>query len=357
MNHVLLTGASGLVGVEVLSQLIARGDAVSAVVHRNSKFVANDGKPVSGAAVVHGNVRAASFGVLAEELAELGKSVTCVVHCAATTDFGARQIEYDELNVAGTEHAIALAREWTVPLIYVSTAYVCGTRNGTILESDLDAGQTFGNAYEASKFRAEQLLRAAAASGLRTCIVRPGIVTGRAIDGAIREHKNLYTVVKLIVEGKLRSLPGRYDATLSLVPVDYVADVIVGAVVDFDRAVGKTFHAVGNETISLREISDVLAEYPSFEVAKYVPSSTFSVDDLDRNEREYYQRIGVLYESYFDRRPSFDTTNTRELMGAAPPATGKDYLRTLLDHCLDTGYLGIPLPSIDDVLRRIGATR
>ena len=356
MNHVLLTGASGLVGVEVLSQLITRGNTVSAVVHRNAKFVANDGQTVSGARVVRGNVRASSFGLSDDERAELATSVTCVVHCAATTDFGARQSEYDELNVAGTEHAIALARDWDVPLIYVSTAYVCGTRNGTILESDLDAGQAFGNAYEASKFRAEQLVGSAAAGGLRACVVRPGIVTGRVADGAIREHKNLYTVVKLIVEGKLRSLPGRYDATLSLVPVDYVADVIVAAVLDFDRAIGKTFHAVGNETISLREISDVLAEYPSFEVAKYVPPSTFSVDDLDGNEREYYLRIGVLYESYFDRRPSFDTSNTRELVGAAPPATGKDYLRTLLDNCLDTGYLGVPLPSIDDVLRRIGVT-
>ena len=60
--------------------------------------------------------------------------------------------------------------------------------------------------------------------------VRPGIVTGVSTDGAIRDHKNLYTVVKLMVEGKLRTLPGRYDATLSLAPVDHVADIVTAGV-------------------------------------------------------------------------------------------------------------------------------
>ncbi|WP_280464758.1 SDR family oxidoreductase [Nocardia brasiliensis] len=43
---------------------------------------------------------------------------------------------------------------------------MCGERSGTIGEHDLDAGLSFGNGYEQSKFRAEQLVRAAGRGAL-----------------------------------------------------------------------------------------------------------------------------------------------------------------------------------------------
>ena len=238
-----------------------------------------------------------------------------------------------------------------MPLVHVSTAYVCGRRSGTIAENELDTGQEFSNGYERSKCRAEQLVNQAPVGSV---ILRPAIVAGEAATGAIRDYKNLYTLVKLIVEGKLRRLPGRYDATLSLVPVDYVADAVVAAtelVHAGDASIlGRTFHLQGANTLSLREVSDVLAEYPSFEVGTFVPPTAFSVEDLDPIERDYYERIGAQYTCYFDRIRTFDDTNTRTLLGLVPPATGVDYLRSLLDFCLASGYLGRPLPSISEIL-------
>ena len=342
--RVLLTGASGVVGVAVAERLRAAGDRVIALTHRTQEFIGNDGRTVEIDECVHGDVRRPEFG------AAIG-AVDLVVHCAATTDFGAPDQVYEELNVTGTANAVAFARERGVPLVHVSTAYVSGLRNGRVAEADLDSGQDFGNGYEHSKFRAEQLIHAA---GVPAAIVRPSIVVGRSIDGAIRDYKNMYPVVKLIAEGKLASLPGRYDATLSLVPVDHVADVIAAAVSNIDSSVGTTFHAVGADVVSLRDVSDVLAEYPSFRVARFVPAATFSVDDLDPIEREYYTRIGSLYTSYFGRRVEFDATNTTERLGLPSPESGTDFLRLLLDSCLETGYLGRPLASIGDVLARLG---
>ena len=185
-------------------------------------------------------------------------------------------------------------------------------------------------------------------------ILRPAIVAGEAGTGAIREFKNLYNLVKLIVEGKLRRLPGRYDATLCLVPVDYVADAVVAATelvqAGDESILGRTFHLQGANTLSLREVSDVLAEYPSFEVGTFVPPTAFSVEDLDPIERDYYERIGAQYACYFDRIRTFDDYNTRTLLGLVPPATGSDYVRRLLDFCLASGYLGRPLPSVSEVL-------
>ncbi|MBF6273540.1 MULTISPECIES: SDR family oxidoreductase [Nocardia] len=349
-DAVLVTGAGGLVGAEVVARLGAAGRPVVGVLHSTSRIVGNDGSQLDGIETVRGDIRRLGFGLSRHDAAELGSRVGMIVHAAATTAFDATAGDYEELNVRGTAHAIELALRWDVPLVYVSTAYVCGMRTGVVAEAELDVGQAFGNGYEDSKFRAERQVRCT--PGLRWAVVRPGVVTGAAGTGVIRDYKNLYTVVKLIVEGKLRSLPGRYDATIALAPVDFVADVITAAATDFESAVGQTFHAVGADALSLRDISDVLAEYPSFHVATFVPEATFSVDDLEPLEREYFQRIGALYTSYFARRPLFDTTATHALLGRDCPATGKPYLRVLLDHCLESGYLGDPLPSVPDVLAR-----
>lgn len=350
---VLVTGASGLVGAEVVARLTAAGRPVAAVLHSNSALIRNDGTPTQAELRVSGDIRSPGFGILPRDRAELAERVSMIVHSAATTAFDATESAYEELNVRGTENAVALALEWDVPLVHVSTAYVCGMRGGTIPEEELPAGHDFGNGYEESKFRAERLVRSAGERGLRWSIVRPGIVTGHSATGVIREYKNLYTVVKLMVEGKLRTLPGRYDATLSLAPVDHVAEVIVSAALNFDVANGLTLHALGRDTLSLREVSDVLAEYPSFEVATFVPETTFRPAELDAIEREYYLRIGSLYTSYFKRRTVFDIAAADAILGRPAPDTGKDYLRVLLDYCLESGYLGAPLPSIAEMLSRI----
>ncbi|GAA1480513.1 hypothetical protein GCM10009624_09530 [Gordonia sinesedis] len=357
-DQVLLTGAAGLVGAEVAVRLERAGRPVVAVLHAACDLALGDGTTVSVTDRVAGDVREPGLGFDQQTLARLGRDVGLIVHCAATTAFDATDEQYRRLNVDGTRHALDLARCWQVPFLHVSTAYVCGLRGGTIAEDELDAGQRFGNGYERSKFAAEQLVEQAAAEGLPVATVRPGIVAGAHDDGVIRDYKNLYTVVKLMVEGKLRMLPGRYDATLSLAPVDHVADVVAEVARRLpDGVAGRCFHALGSHPLTLRELSDVLAEYPSFEVATFVPESAFDAQALDPIEREYYRRVGSLYTSYFARRLAFATDNADALLGRPAPECGPDYLRLLLDHCLDSGYLGAPLPSVQQILARMGASR
>ncbi|MGU3501335.1 SDR family oxidoreductase [Mycobacterium sp. C31M] len=344
---VLLTGAAGHVGAEVAARLVRRGHDVTALVHSSPAVVGNNGRPVGGLRVLRGDVRAPDLGVDID-------ACDVIVHCAAVTDFGLPEQNYTGLNIGGTVNALALARRWDSDYVHVSTAYVCGEHSGVFAEDQLDIGQQFGNDYENSKFRAEQLVRS---SGLRTTIVRPGIVSGEHRTGHSRDHKHIYQMLKLIVEGKLRTLPGDYGATLALAPIGYVADVITTAAEA--GAVGMTYHAVGSRSVSLQVISDVLAEYPSFAIADFVPPSAFSVDDLDTIEAGYYRKVGSLYTSYLTRRPEFSSTNTMDRLGLNPPVTGAGYLRRILDSCLRVGFLGRAERSVAEVLaalRREGGT-
>jgi nucleoside-diphosphate-sugar epimerase len=341
---VLVTGAAGHVGGDVVARLSRRGHTVIALTHD---------RPVPAARVLRGDVRSEDFGLDSQTVSELGE-VDMVVHSAAITDFGLPEHRYTEINVEGTAHALALARRLDAGFVYVSTTYVCGETEGVFYEDQLDIGQRFSNDYEHSKYRAEQLV---AAAGLRSVVVRPGIVTGEYRTGNTQIYKHIYQLLKVIVEGKLRTLPGNYSATLGLVPVGHVADVIVAAVEKFDDNVGRTFHAVGANSLSLRTVSDVLAEYPSFHIPDFVPPSTFSEVELDEIERRYYQKVGSLYTSYLRRRLDFDSTNTRERLGLTPPAIGPGYFRRLLDSCLRTGYLGRLEPSVAEILANLQAKR
>ncbi len=354
---VLVTGAAGLVGTQVCRELLARGRTVLALVHRVATLADADG-PVHSPRlhILRGDVTREGLGLSAEDAA-LAEAADTVVHAAATTDFAAPQEVYDTLNVGGTRHVVGFATGTGARLVHVSTTYLCGRFENvagpaaTFTEAMLDEGQPFDNGYEESKSRAEAEVRRAGARGLDVAVVRPGIVCGHSRSGRLREYRNLYLVLKLITEGKLRTLPGRYGATLALAPIDLVTRVIADVVTT--GVTGRTFHAVGADEITLRDVSDVLAEYPCFHVNTFVPTASFSPDQLGRRERLYYDRVGRDYTAYFDRTVRFGTTNVRLLLaetGGDLPASGPDLLRRLVDDCLRTGYLADGLPDVDTVV-------
>lgn len=343
---VLVTGASGLVGAETTARLTAAGHTVLALLHHRTGLVRNDGTalaPGSGTLVpVAGDITRPGLG-LTDGDRHLVKTADLIVHCAAVTDFGLPEEHYRSINVLGTRHVLALALAGRTPLVHVSTAYICGERDGIAHEDELDVGQPLGNGYERSKLTAETLVHKAAAEGLPVAVVRPSIVTGAARTGRIRDFRTIYPVLKAFTRGLVRSAPGHYDAVLDLVPVDHVADLVAEAALRFADAEGRTLHAVGHE-LTLRDFSDVLATYPSFKVPRFVPPSVFSASALPDRERPYYDRVIALYDTYFRRRVRFDDTQAAAFGRRRPSARGRTYLRRLLDHCLRTGYLGTPPP-------------
>ncbi|WP_031168976.1 SDR family oxidoreductase [Streptomyces durhamensis] len=342
---VLVTGAGGFVGAEVTARLTAAGHTVLALLHHNTELVRNNGRkltPGPGTLTrITGDITRPGLGMTDDDR-RLAAIADRIVHCAAVTDFGLPDGHYDRLNVEGTRHVLDLALAVRTPLVHLSTAYVCGERDGTAREDELDVGQRPGNGYEKSKLAAETLVRAAAADGLPVTVVRPSIVTGAGRTGRVRDFKTIYPVLRILTRGLVRTVPGHYDAVLDLVPVDRVADLVTEATLRAQDAECRTLHAVGYE-LTLRDFSDVLAEYPCFQVPRFVPPSAFSAQALPDGERPYYDRVITLYDTYFRRRVHFDDTRAAAFSGRPAPTGARPYLRRLLDHCLATGYLG-PAP-------------
>ncbi|OLF15950.1 SDR family oxidoreductase [Actinophytocola xanthii] len=354
-RNVVVTGAAGLVGAEVVARLLAGGHAVVAVTHDNGELVRNNGrrirtKPFRGdfepesVVVVRGDITDPGLGLSSEIRRVVANRSDLVVHNAAVTDFGLDPARYESVNVTGTRHLLGFltAGSRRIPLVHVSTAYVCGDRTGVVREDELDLGQRHGNPYEASKFHAEVAVAEVRADGWPVAVVRPSVVVGNQRTGAIREFRNMYIVIKVLTQGRLRAIPGLYDAVIDLVPIDRVADVIARVSDRFDTAAGKTLHVTGASPLTLRDFSDVLAEYPNFHVPRYIPPANWQLDQLTAAEQRYYRSIMVLYEDYFRRRAFFDTTVAREIAGGKPAIEGRAHLRKLLDHGLRVGYFGPP---------------
>jgi nucleoside-diphosphate-sugar epimerase len=247
-----------------------------------------------------------------------------VIHCAATVRFDLDEADYRAVNVDGVAYMLELAEAGDMAVLHVSTAYVCGARDGTIREDDPLPDGGFANGYEASKAAGERLVRA---SNLRWAIARPSIVVGEHGSGAIRQFDTTYAAFKLIAEGRVRHMPARAGATLDFVPIDHVAKGIVTIAASLaatsGASSGGTFHLVSGQPLPVADFTGAIGAYPQFHEPELVAPENFDPAGLPAIERRLFKRIAGLYASYFQRDPHFDDSAFRKIGGEACPATDK----------------------------------
>ena len=339
--HILVTGATGLIGSEVVARLAAAGHAVTALVHRSERILANDGTVVPSlpwdgppgpgcVATLRTDITRPGLGLAVDPRADL------IIHAAAVTAFDAPQATYRAVNVEGAGRVIALAEERGTPLLYVSTAYVCGIQDGLVREGE--RGTVFNNGYEASKAAAEVLVEAAARRGLPTLIARPSIVVGDSIEGRLRGFGNIYLMLRLIAERRLTTLPCAPSASLDLVPIDHVAAGIVALSEGFDRARGATVHLVAEQATPLTLLGAAIAAVRGIGAPRFVLPDSFDLAALAPAERRWHAAAAAPYLPYLLRNPRFDTGNADTLVPPCPP-TDAAWLARLLRATIDAGYV------------------
>ena len=331
---IFITGAAGLIGGELAYRLIRQGHDVTAGVHRNRAVIANDGTvvPVEKSTTIE--LGAPALG-LSDHEARFVAGHDLIIHCAATTRFDLPESEYRRINVEGTRSIVALADKGGVPLIHVSTAYVCGNRDGLIKETDPLPDGGFANGYEASKAAAEALV---ARSGIRHVIARPSTVVGDSKTGAIRIFDTIYAAFKLIAVGRIRQMPARAGATLDFVPIDHVANSL-SAIAERIETIEGPVHLVSGMPVPVETFAATIGSYSQFKEPELIASDLFDPDHLPAGERRLYARVAGLYSRYFQRDPRFDDTRLRTQTGLTCPVTDQAYLKRLIDYCIEVRFL------------------
>lgn len=354
--RILITGAAGGVGAEVSYELAKRHHAVVAMIHRKREIVRYNGelvklqtKPLNeliGGEVfaLKADVSLAGFGLSDIVFKELQESIDVIVNCAARIEFGRDPEYYKPVNIDGTKNVLdfAINNNKKIPLLHVSTAFVCGEINGLFREVDFDMGQDFVNTYEESKFKAEIIVRDAFRKSKKIVILRPSIIVGASHNGSTSTYNTIYPILRVLTAGKVSSIPAENNAFLNLIPVDHVSDAIVQLVEKIDEIGGRTFHVVNDKSITMRDLSNVLAENPHFYVPRYIDPDIFEPDCLSVEEKRYYDLVVKPYITYMKRRIEFSNDDLRKTINMPKSINGVELLRRALNYCISTGYMGAP---------------
>ena len=174
-DAVLITGATGFVGMEVLARYLECSERpVTALVRAGSDaaareridgvlanlFGARAGAFAGRVEAVAAELTAPGLGLSRRRCAELAARVGTIIHSAASVSFTLPLGEARAINVDGTRRMLEFAGRCSEldRYAHLSTAYVAGTFDGPFGEGDVDLGQSFHNTYESSKLEAEQLL-------------------------------------------------------------------------------------------------------------------------------------------------------------------------------------------------------
>jgi thioester reductase-like protein len=349
----LLTGATGFVGMEVLARLVERTHHhVACLVRARDDEDAEARLRVVREAVfgdreAHATRMTALAGDLTQPRLGLGDRhdavaarVRSIVHSAASVAFDLPLEDARAINVTGTERVLDLAEVagGLERLTYVSTAYVAGQRRGTVREHELDTDARFRNAYERSKAEAESRVTARGAE-LPVTVVRPSIVVGESTTGWTAAFNVLYPPLRAFAAGAYPILPARRRAPVDVVPVDFVADAIC-ALHEHPDAAGGTFHAVaGQDASSVGELVSLGARRFEQRAPRLVPPQVYRrvvaplVRRLGASTVRRMLERSTIYFPYFSMRMRFDDAGARSLLeplGIAPPPL-REYFDRLVD--------------------------
>jgi thioester reductase-like protein len=326
MGAVLLTGATGFVGKEILDRFIQRGRRVYALVRAENDAAAAGRLPRHARLTpVAGDIERPGLGLAPGTADELAEEVTNVVHCAASVSFDLSLGASRRVNVDGTRHVLDLAERCRrlERFSYVSTAYVAGEPRKLFRENQLDVGQRFRNPYEQSKFEAERMVRERGA-GLPLQVLRPSIVVGDSRTGRTSSFNVLYGPLKAFARGAIPAIPARRSSPVDIVPVDYVADRAVDLA---ERGGDGTFHLVaGRNATTVGRLLELASKHLGRKPPAVLPPTAYHrlLHPWLRRKYAGLRRMEV-YFPYFSMRVRFDDRR----LGPAPPV--ESYFHRLLE--------------------------
>ena len=245
LGHVLLTGATGYLGIHVLRELIdsdaatitclVRGKDQPSAEHRLKNlmfyYFEKSFKELFGTRLFVAN------GDVTQEI-KVDRPIDTVFNCAANVKHFSKGTDIEDVNIGGAQRCVDFCIKNGARLVHVSTTSVGeiwvihneGEQVPMLTENKLWFGQFLDNRYISSKFLAERsVLDAVAHHGLNAKVMRVGNLAPRSYDGEFQANFNSNSYMgRLKVFHVLGCCPyDSYDELTEMSPIDQTAKAVV----------------------------------------------------------------------------------------------------------------------------------
>jgi thioester reductase-like protein len=372
-KNVLLTGATGFLGIHLLKELLSNTDAsVYCIVRgqtdnnagerliRLMEFYFPDEKNVdySRLFIYRGDVTKYRFGLNEKVYEALGHKVELVIHTAAIVKYYGDYEDFRKTNVIGTENVADFCMEFDKPLAHISTLGVSGNYlvaqenpNLKFTENDFFVGQRFmDNVYIRSKFEAESLIYDRMQRGLMACVFRIGNLTGRYSDGHFQQNADenaFYNILRSLI--KLGAINDDVlERRVEFTPVDCCSRAIL-TLLNVQNFPQRVYHVFNHNLITMKRMLEI---FKAFDINVTAMGSSEFSSFIDRMVQDDYKNkylVGIIND--LGRNKSLDfstlvnidssiTKETLEQLGFIWPEVNEAYLGRIVRYMRASDYLG-----------------
>ncbi len=302
---VLLTGATGFLGVHILKEVTERDVDVYCLVRNEDRFKKQlkyyyKKIDLSRVTAVIGDIEKEKLGLGERQYSELAEKVDSVFHVAANVHHAGDYSDLERTNVFGTKNVIEFCKKANAVMQHTSTVSLHGA--GTVKqrygknvldENILNVGQKYeDNVYIHSKYCAEEEVLSARKDGLRANIYRIGNLTWRSSDGKFQKNSSdngyLHRVHAILKLGMINENMDKYPTDLTA--VDECAKAFVNLA--FAGDVNEIYHMYNPNFLKTKDMFELLGvPYRTVSTQETIETVVANANDRDVHVYMFYMII------------------------------------------------------------------
>ncbi|MFJ8945145.1 amino acid adenylation domain-containing protein [Streptomyces sp. NPDC102395] len=354
-RKILLTGATGFLGIHLLDALLHETDAVVhclvrddseqaalARLRRTADEHAVELRHENRIAIVRGDLGSPLLGLSEDDFDALADGLDAIHHSGARVNFVLPYQALAAVNVRGTEEILRLAaRAGGAHVHHVSTAAVPVAAAGP----DEPTAATLQGGYNQSKWVAERLAVQARERGVPVTVHRPDYVAGHSVSGRGNPKDLIWAMIKGSVQ--LGSCP---DVTLPvhMVPVDLVVRAMVSASLTEDGGAGRAYDLAHPRPVVLRELFGWVRDF-GYDL-RLLPYAQWLAELVESTRRSADNALhpfvgalrGAMDQDPGDAPRTPPAQNAYEATAVACPPVDEALVRAYLAHLVHSGFLPAP---------------
>lgn len=368
-KNILLVGATGFLGINILNELLkntksnivllVRANSINEAKKRiaqksehqfNTNIIENHTSRIQ---ILCGDLLKEKFGLTHEEYNELSLKIDCIINSAAKVSHYVKYIDFYEINVHAVERLIEFALEGKrkvfnhVSTVGVASGKINDIKNFVFTENDSDVGQISNNYYTKTKIEAEKKILEANKRGLNFNIFRVGHLICDSKTGIFQENINdngFYKTIKSLIH--LEKMPNEFIRKPDFSFIDCVSRAIV-LLMNVKKLNNGIYHIFNHNDIEPSYLVELLKKCDiNIDLMNIDEFLDYLCEKLNDSEKAEYAENIILYSQMFNalEDTKFNILSNKTVLllnklGFEWPEANIDNISKLITYCRKVKFI------------------